>query len=267
MTYEDVNIKFTDELLSIYQFNGSFSHDDLRYERRIKLTDREKKLYTDNGFEWFPTLTGFMIHNGYFFDDEQRGYYIMTERGNRAKELKGHKNFQKYKKREDKQGSINILLAIAALLGILSPFLLEIGKQNKWWFNYPKETTSGLKRGMTMVEVENLLGRPMNTNTKDGKINDKYEDPTVITWYYDKYPIRTSDKSYGSPGYINFVPVRFFTADNDLTDTDSTAWFYGEQSNSFRVVSYVGSFPVDTLSNKWNEGGLDIIPLKKLNNK
>jgi len=61
MTYEDVNIKYAYELLKKYQFSGSFPHDDLRQEKHIKLTDEEKKLYTDNGLEWYPTLTGFMI--------------------------------------------------------------------------------------------------------------------------------------------------------------------------------------------------------------
>lgn len=140
MTYEDVNIKYTDLLLSKYQFNGSFPHDDLKQEKSIQLTDGEKKLYTDKGLEWFPTLTGFMIHSGYFFDDEQRHYYKVTERGNRAKELKGHRNFQKHIKRESRQGLTNILLAMAALIGILSPFLLEIGKQNKWWFNEKQDS-------------------------------------------------------------------------------------------------------------------------------
>ena len=137
MTYEDVNIKYTDKLLNEYQFTGSFPHDDLKQEKQIKLTDEEKKLYTDSGLNWFDTLTGFMIRNGYFYDDEQRHYYIVTERGNLARDLRGHKNFQKYRKREINllmhQNWINIGLLVTAFLAIISPFLMEFGKQNGWW--------------------------------------------------------------------------------------------------------------------------------------
>jgi len=268
MTYEDVNIKYTDELLKLYQFNGSFPHDDLRQEKHFKLTEDEKILYTDSGLEWFPTLTGFMIHNGYFWDDEQRHYYKLTERGNLAKELKGHKNFQKHRKRESRQGLINFILAIAALLGIMSPFFLEIGKQNKWWFNETQELREKSRRelmqNMTMFDVENLFGKPLRTSTQEGEITGVYERPTVIIWHYEKYPIMTSDKSYGSPGYINFVPDRFLFAHDGITALDSTAWKHGEQTDTYRVVSYVGSFPADTIGKKWVGGDLGFIPLRRM---
>lgn len=143
MTYEDINIKYTDKLLEAYQFSGSFPHEDLKQEKEIKLTEAEKKLYSDSGFEWFPTLTGFMIRNGYFYDDEQRHYYVITDRGNLARELGGHKKFREYRKREINilmhQNSINKGLLITALLAILSPFLMEYGKQRKWWFGESQE--------------------------------------------------------------------------------------------------------------------------------
>jgi hypothetical protein len=136
-TYEDINIIYSDKLLTKYQFNGSFSHDDLRQEKEIKLTDEEKKLYTDSGMEWFPTLTGFMISSGYFFDDEQQRRYVISERGNLAKELGGHEKFKEHRKSEidllKHQRWINWGLIITTSLAIIFPFGMEILKRYEIW--------------------------------------------------------------------------------------------------------------------------------------
>jgi len=171
MTYEDVNIKYAYELLKKYQFSGSFPHDDLRQEKHIKLTDEEKKLYTDNGLEWYPTLTGFMILNGYFYDDEQRQYFVITERGNLARELKGHKNFQKYRQREISvlmnQNWINIGLLITAFLAIVLPFLMELGKQNKWWFVERQEPAVFQIQNHVDVHIDStIIKKDHNPNLK-----------------------------------------------------------------------------------------------------
>jgi hypothetical protein len=134
VTIEDINIKYCDLLLSKYQFNGMFYHADLLLEKNVKLTDAEKKVYSDAGFEWFPTLTGFMINNGYLFDNGELSgliedkYYKLTERGNLAKELGGHKRFQKHRRDEinliRNQKYINIgLLAVTFIVAIITSII------------------------------------------------------------------------------------------------------------------------------------------------
>jgi len=119
---------------------------------------------------------------------------------------------------------------------------------------------------MTMIEVEKIFGKPQSIKTERGKFESGYEYPNVIIWYYDKYPINTSDASFGKPGYINFVPERFMTKNNIVYSADSIAWEYGEQSNSYRVASFIGSFPTDTADNKWEGGEFGFIPIKELKN-
>ncbi len=124
-----------------------------------------------------------------------------------------------------------------------------------------------LKQNMTMAEVEKVFGKPKSIKSQKGKLENGYEEPTVIIWYYDKYPIKTSDASFGEAGYINFVPQRFMISNNKISKEDSIAWEYGEQSNSYQVTSFIGSFPADTIDNKWIGSDLGLIPIKQLKDK
>ena len=136
MTYTDRNIHYSDEILKCFQFNGQFKHQDLRDETFIKISFEDKKLYKDNDKEWFAEITGFMINNGYVYDQEQEHIYRLTERGNLVKELDGHRKYQKHRRREinllKRQNVINWVLAITALLTALPP-IIELGKKNGWW--------------------------------------------------------------------------------------------------------------------------------------
>lgn len=120
-----------------------------------------------------------------------------------------------------------------------------------------------LKSNMTMLEVEKVIGKADRIETVPGKIAGKFEEPTVIRWYYSKFPVNESGKDYGSPGHINFVPLRFTEHDPDPAGSDKLAREYGEQSDTYRTFSYSGSFP--TNKEYWHSlGSLDGIPLKDL---
>jgi len=120
-----------------------------------------------------------------------------------------------------------------------------------------------LKANMTMLEVEKVIGKADRIETVPGKIDGKYEHPTVIRWYYSKFPVQKSGKDYGDPGHINFVPLRFTEHDPDPAASDNIAREYGEQSDAYRSFSYRGSFP--TKKEYWPSlGSLDFIPLKDL---
>jgi hypothetical protein len=124
-----------------------------------------------------------------------------------------------------------------------------------------------LKQNMTMSEVETLFGKPDKTITEKGKIENDYETPTVIVWFYKKYPIKTSDASYNKPSFINFVPDRFIASENKINLADSLAWDLNEQSNSYRVASFVGSIPADTNDKKWIGGNMGFIPSREIKKK
>jgi len=120
-----------------------------------------------------------------------------------------------------------------------------------------------LKANMTMLEVEKVIGKADRVETFPGKIDGEFEKPTVIRWYYSKFPVKKSGEDYGTPGHINFVPIRFTEHDPDPAASDKVARGYGEQSDSYRSISYRGSFP--TKKKYWSSlGSLDFIPLKDL---
>ena len=121
-----------------------------------------------------------------------------------------------------------------------------------------------LKANMTMLEVEEVIGKPDRIETLPGKIDGKFEEPTVIRWYYSKFPVQKSGTDYGSPGHINFVPLRFTENDPDPVASDKFAQEYGvEQSGVYRTFSYKGSFP--TKKEYWTSlASLDAIPVKDL---
>lgn len=131
---DELNIKFCDFLLSQYQYDGRFKREDLRNKRtNLKPTAAEEKIYTDAGRNWFDNLTGFMIQNGYFFDNEaekeEDKEYVLTARGNLAKELGGVKKYQRYHNTDiwghRLQPFINWGLVIATVLAGVMPFVAE----------------------------------------------------------------------------------------------------------------------------------------------
>ena len=131
---DEVNIKYCDILLQNFQFDGRFTHQNLRSRNGpVKITDEEIKAYSGLGQDWFPTLTGFIIQNGYFFDTEslmpEAKEYVMTKRGNLAKELGGHREYQKFRKTElntpKYQRRVNAGLILATSLAAVMPFVAE----------------------------------------------------------------------------------------------------------------------------------------------
>ena len=66
-----------------------------------------------------------------------------------------------------------------------------------------------LRQGTTMLEVEQLLGKPDRIEVKEGGVEGAYERPKVISWIYAAYRLTDSDEAFGRPGHINFIPLRF----------------------------------------------------------
>jgi hypothetical protein len=127
-----INAKYCDRLLGMYQDFGRFPHLVLSREQNINISPEDKAIYAENGLEWYPTLTGFMIINGYFLDHEMDRYFSLTEKGNLAKELGGHEAYRKYRGKEinviRNQGKINGLLIAATFVAALSPVFVELIK-------------------------------------------------------------------------------------------------------------------------------------------
>lgn len=120
-----------------------------------------------------------------------------------------------------------------------------------------------LRPNMTMSEVELSFGKPDRIDVVDGLIDDKYEYPQEILWVYSHYKITDSGESYGKPGHIRFIPMRF-THQNWGPD-DDTARRYGEQADAFRTCSFSGSFPIRKKDWANDDFGLfDGTPLKEL---
>jgi hypothetical protein len=125
------------------------------------------------------------------------------------------------------------------------------------------EKTGNLLPQMTMTEVEQLFGKPDHVDVVDGGIDGKYEKPKQIIWTYSRYKITDSDERYGEPGHVRFIPRRFMQ--RDWGEDDETARKYGEQSDTFRICSFRGSFPIR--KEDWAKadfGLLDGYPLKEL---
>lgn len=177
---------------------------------------------------------------------------------------------------------INSLQVWIITIGTFGLFILELTKFIVSLFIHPsipiKSTVEKselkitnpqklLRQNLSMSEVEVIFGRPDNIFIKRGKIEKEFEEPTIIIWYYSTYPIKTSDKGFGKPSYINFVPDRFLLSKDTLLKADSLAWEYGEQSDSYKVASFVGSFPYDTLDKNWVGSHYGAIPLKTIKRK
>ena len=148
---------------------------------------------------------------------------------------------------------VQLFLALLLALAILSPSCR------------PRK----LKANMTMLEVEKMIGKPDRIETVPGEIDvrsfGRFEKPTVIRWYYSKFPVQKSGPDYATPGHINFVPLCFTEHDPDSPASDKFAREYGEQSGVYRTFSYTGSFP--TKKHYWSSlGSLDAIPVKHLPN-
>jgi hypothetical protein len=130
-----ISAKYSDWILTKYQYFGQFSHEDLRTEKNIQLSPVDKATYAKYGLEWYPTLTGFMINNGYFLDHEFDRYFSVTEKGNLAKELGGHLAYRKYRAKEinviRNQWLINALLILATYAAALSPVIVELVKNKQ----------------------------------------------------------------------------------------------------------------------------------------
>jgi hypothetical protein len=140
----EINAKYCDRLFKLYQDFGQFSHLILRREVNIQISAEDKAVYAENGLEWFPTLTGFMILTGYFYDHEMDQYYSLTEKGNLAKELGGHEAYRKYRQKEinviRNQSKINNWLIGATILAALSPIIVELIKNT--FFSEKSKTQS-----------------------------------------------------------------------------------------------------------------------------
>jgi hypothetical protein len=119
-----------------------------------------------------------------------------------------------------------------------------------------------LYQNMTMFTVEQSFGKPDSVVKEPGSINATEESPTVIKWFYRRYPVTDSGEHYGQPGYINFIPERFTRFGKAPKEADNIARQYGEQADSFRTYSYQGSFPSDPKQWDGLGGGLGGIPLK-----
>jgi hypothetical protein len=116
---------------------------------------------------------------------------------------------------------------------------------------------------MTMLDVEHLFGPPDRVDVEPGKLEGDREHPKVIKWIDRKYRITDSGETFGRPGHVTFLPLRFTKAGWNDQEADRTAREYGEQSDSFRTYGFRGSFPVD--GGDWETGGpFDAMPLKKL---
>lgn len=121
-----------------------------------------------------------------------------------------------------------------------------------------------LRQKMTMWEVEQLLGKPDHVDIIDGKNDGHYETPKQIMWTYSRFKITESGESYGKPGHIRFIPLRFMEKNSE--HDDEVARQYGEQSDVFRTCSFSGSFPIK--KEDWGDFGLlDGYPVKELNKK
>jgi hypothetical protein len=116
---------------------------------------------------------------------------------------------------------------------------------------------------MTMLEVEQILGRPDRIEVEEGRIDGNVEHPKVIRWVYSRYRVTESGEGFGNPGHVNFVPFRFTELGWNDRDADEVARKYGEQSDVFRTYSIRGSFPI--ASDQWEGPGLlDAIPEKDI---
>jgi hypothetical protein len=129
---DKISARYSDWLLTKYQDFGEFSHEDLRSEKHIQVSPEDKAIYDKYGLEWYPTISGFMINNGYFLDHEFDKYFSVTEKGNLVKELGGHAEYRKYRAREinviRNQWLVNALLITATFVAALSPILVELIK-------------------------------------------------------------------------------------------------------------------------------------------
>jgi len=173
MTHQDINIKYSDLILSKYQFNGRFTHQDLKDEKIIKLTDSEKQFYTNIGFEWYPTLTGFMLANGYVYDNENEHYYTLTERGNLCKELNGHKNYIDHRTAEIKllrnQGKVNNCLIFATLAAAFMPFISEFYFKEKVPINISPAPVTVLPAPVDTLLLKNLIDEKLEYKKSNHK--------------------------------------------------------------------------------------------------
>jgi hypothetical protein len=120
-----------------------------------------------------------------------------------------------------------------------------------------------LRQDMTMLEVEELLGKPDRVDIKEGGVEGTLERPKVTSWVYRAYRVTDSGEDFGQPGHITFIPLRFTKRGCNDAESDKIARQYGEQADVFRAYAFRGSFPVDR--NDWEpEGLLDAIPLKDI---
>jgi hypothetical protein len=148
------------------------------------------------------------------------------------------------------------LFAGGLLIGII------IGVGGAYLFHH-HSVTATLRPHMTMSEVERAFGKPDRIDIVDGRVDDKYEYPKEILWVYSRYRITESGESYGKPGHIRFIPMRFFH--QDWGSDDDTARQYGEQADTFRTCSFGGSFPIRKPDWAADDFGLfDGTPLKEL---
>ena len=143
--------------------------------------------------------------------------------------------------------------------GLLVGIIVGIGT----YFFLRHSATATLRPHMTMSEVEHAFGEPDRVDIVDGRIDDKYEHPKEILWVYSQYKTTESGESYGKPGHIRFIPMRFF--DQNWGPDDDTARQYGEQDDTFRTCSFRGSFPIKKQDWAGDDFGLfDGTPLKQL---
>lgn len=128
-----------------------------------------------------------------------------------------------------------------------------------------RESVGQFKSEATMREIESAFGKPDRIDVEKGGVADGYESPQVIKWYYNRFPIVDSGPDYGKPGYLNFVPLRFIDVSSNTIAADKLAKEFGvEQSDSFRLTSYSGSFPVNGKREGHFFTDIDFIPIKRV---
>ena len=143
--------------------------------------------------------------------------------------------------------------------GLFVGILIGVGGAYFFLHHHP----AVLRPNMTMSEVELSFGKPDRIDVVDGRIDDKYESPKEILWVYSRYKITDSGESYGKPGHIRFIPMRF--THQKWGPDDDTARQYGEQADTFRTCSFSGSFPIRKKDWAADDFGLfDGVPLKEL---
>ena len=142
--------------------------------------------------------------------------------------------------------SLNQPLFYIGIMFVLGSILLAVKATN------PKDTkaTIAVAVGARMKDVQHLLGKPDSVEKIEGEFSGGFEIPMVVRWIYERYPINTSDQDFGKAGYLEFVPERYLQRPLKQSEPEERPGFLenskivGDAEDSFRAISFRGSFPV-----------------------